>query len=115
MVTAVVPLDSPRQYFREERKELDALLYTAESGSAWTLVYPQFGVAVARPRLVRIPLAYAVRVGDAEWLAYVNTWIELKTLDGSFAEAYEQWILGRSARPDQPRWSVIREVLHWVD
>ena len=56
-----------------------------------------------------------MREGDGEWLAYVNTWIELKKLDGTFASAYERWILGRAAKADQPRWSVIRDVLHWID
>ncbi len=25
----------------------------------------------------------------------------------------DHWILGRHARPRQPHWSVIRNVLHW--
>ena len=26
----------------------------------------------------------------------------------------DHWILGRNARPRQPHWSVMRNVLHWV-
>ena len=46
----IVTLASPRQFFRGE-VELDALAYSAEAGSAWTLVYPQLqrGDSVARP------------------------------------------------------------------
>ena len=28
---------------------------------------------------------------------------------------YDYWILGIGAEPVQPRWSVIRNVLHWID
>jgi len=28
---------------------------------------------------------------------------------------YEHWILARSPEDSPPRWSVIRDVLHWVD
>jgi hypothetical protein len=28
---------------------------------------------------------------------------------------YDHWILGKTANQRQPRWSIIRNVLHWVD
>ena len=28
---------------------------------------------------------------------------------------YDRWILGKDAEQKEPRWSVIRNVLHWVD
>jgi hypothetical protein len=30
------------------------------------------------------------------------------------AALYDYWILGKNAVPTPPRWSVIRNVLHWV-
>jgi hypothetical protein len=33
----------------------------------------------------------------------------------SFAALYDYWILGKNAVPKPPRWSVIRNVLHWVE
>ncbi len=45
----------------------------------------------------------------------VNTWIELKRKDGTIDELFEHWILRKGQRePKRPRWSVLRDVLHWV-
>jgi len=40
---------------------------------------------------------------------------DLQRKNGTIQELYDHWILGRNAQPTQPRWSVIRNVLHWVD
>jgi hypothetical protein len=39
----------------------------------------------------------------------------LKRKDGTLDVLYRYWILGQNAAPQRPRWSVIRNVLHWVD
>jgi hypothetical protein len=44
----------------------------------------------------------------------LNTWIDLKTKDGTINELFVHWILGQNAVRRQPRWSVIRNVLHLV-
>jgi hypothetical protein len=36
-------------------------------------------------------------------------------MDGTIQTAYDHWILGRTAEEKKPRWSVIRDVLHWVE
>ena len=35
--------------------------------------------------------------------------------DGTIDALYGHWILGKYAVKREPRWSVIRNVLHWVD
>jgi hypothetical protein len=47
-------------------------------------------------------------------LAFVNSWIELKRRDRTLDRLYDHWILGESAEHAKPRWSVIRDVLGWV-
>ena len=109
-----VALASPRDFFEEEYRDLDAFLFTAEAGSAWTLLYPQFAVVVPQPGLTSFPLVYAAPRGEIKWVDYVNAWIELKQKDGTTERLYNYWILGRGAVEPKPRWSVIRDVLHWV-
>ena len=46
---------------------------------------------------------------------FVNTWIELKRRDGTIDALYRHWILGQQAGHRQPRWSIIRDLLHWVE
>jgi hypothetical protein len=45
-------------------------------------------------------------------IAYV---IEMKRRDGTLDTLYRHWIPGEAATSTTPRWSVIRNVLHWVD
>ena len=94
--------------------EVDALAIPAERGSAWTLLYPQFSVVVPEPGIMKVPLAYPIGRHDAAFAAFINSWIELKRKDGTIETLYDYWVLGREAAPQRRRWSVIRNVLHWV-
>ncbi|KPK65083.1 MAG: hypothetical protein AMS21_05750 [Gemmatimonas sp. SG8_38_2] len=112
----IVTLATPRAFFRETVEGLDALAYTAEAGSAWSVIYPEFAVAVPRPVPLRIPIAYVVPLGDQEFLNFLNTWIALKKMDGTFESAFRYWIMGRGVDETRaPRWSVARDVLGWLD
>ncbi len=109
-------IESPRDFFSNLRPELDAIVLTAEAGSAWTLIYPSFEVAVPKPDIIKIPLAYPVAGKDDQMADFVSSWIELhqkSSLD--FQRIYDHWILGLSAKERKPRWSVIRNVLGWVE
>jgi ABC-type amino acid transport substrate-binding protein len=108
----VVVLQSPREFFTRTDDSLDALVYSAEAGSAWSLIYPAYTVAVPQPDVLSVPLAYAVGRGDRELAEFVNTWIELKKKDRTIAGLYEYWVLGRNAVQHEPRWSVMRNILH---
>jgi Na+/H+-dicarboxylate symporter len=103
--------------FFSERPDaaFDAFVLTAERGSAWTLMYPKFSVAIPEPGLFKVPLAYPVAQQDEVFASFVNTWIELKRKDGTLDALYQYWILGLNAAPKQPRWSIMRNVLHWTD
>jgi Na+/H+-dicarboxylate symporter len=111
----LVLVDTPRDFFRDTSGELDALVFTAESGSAWSLVYPHYSVAVPQPDILKVPLAYPLARGDEAMVELLNTWITLKQRDKTLERLYEHWILGAHAAETGPRWSVIRDVLHWVD
>jgi ABC-type amino acid transport substrate-binding protein len=111
----IVPLDTAREFFRDESHDLDALVYSAEGGSAWCLIYPQYTVAIPHPDVAAVPMAYPIARGENEMRELVNTWVELKKRDGTIRRAYDHWILGKGAQKTGPRWCVIRDVLHWVD
>jgi ABC-type amino acid transport substrate-binding protein len=101
--------------FDRSAAHIDALALPAERGSAWTLMYPAYSVVVPEPDPMRVPLAYPVGRHDDAFVRFLNTWIGLKRKDGTFDAAYRYWILGQDAVPRSPRWSVIRNVLHWVE
>ena len=109
----IVVLTSPRAFFTNTAEEIDAYLYTAESGSAWTIIYPEFSVAIPQPAILKMPMAYPLP-NDTEWIAFVNTFIELKQKDGSLNQLFSHYIEGKGANYKEPRWSIIKDVLHWV-
>jgi ABC-type amino acid transport substrate-binding protein len=110
-----VPLASPREFFKEQAEELDALLFLAEAGSSWTLIYPAYTVVVPQPHPITIPVVYPMSNKDQKLLDFMNAWLELKKRDGTIGTVFEHWILGKGATKKTPRWSIIRDVLHWVD
>ena len=109
----IVPIDRMDDLFVPHDPPIDAMVATAERGSAYTLLHPEFSVAVPKPRPFRVPLAYVVAGRDAAMTAMVNTWIELKRKDGTIDQLFAHWILGQDSRPRPPRWSIVRDVLHW--
>jgi ABC-type amino acid transport substrate-binding protein len=94
---------------------VDAIALPAERGSAWTLIYPRYTVVVPEPSRIRLPLAYPMPRDDEAFAGLINMWIELKRKDGTIDALYQYWILGRNAEQARRRWSIIRDVLHWID
>jgi len=92
-----------------------ALMLSAEEGSAYSYRYPRYTVARVRSGGIRLPAAYAIPKGDVEMMEFVSNWIELKRKDGTIDSLYEYWMLGGASRSQEPRWSIIRNVLGWVD
>jgi ABC-type amino acid transport substrate-binding protein len=110
----VIELESARDFFEGSSKKADALLYTAEAGATWTLLYPAYSVVIPRPRTPTMPLAFAVDREDTELRAFLDRWIELSKGTGVIQRAYDHWFLGEDAVEKKPRWSILRNVLQWT-
>ena len=78
---------------------LDAFVLTAERGSAYTLLHPEYSVVVPKPQPLKVPLAYVIAGRDEALAAVVDTWIDLKRKDGTIDELFAHWIQGRDAVP----------------
>ena len=111
----IVRIDDERQFFEAPAGRFDAMLHAAEIASAWTLLYPSFGVVIPGPGLIKIPVAYPLPREEPELAQLVDRFIELKQKDQTLDALYRYWILGSDASRRAPRWSVIRDVLHWVE
>jgi len=107
----IVPFDSPSRMFDPVDPPLDAMVLTAERGSAYTLLHPEYSVVVPRPGTVKVPLAYVIAGRDGPLTAVIDTWIDLKRKDGTVDELFAHWIQGRDATPHQRRWSILDDVL----
>jgi ABC-type amino acid transport substrate-binding protein len=107
----IVAVDSASRMFEPDGRPLDAMVLTAERGSAHTLLHPAYSVVVPKPRPLKVPLAYVIAGHDAPLAAVVSTWIDLKRKDGTIDQLFGHWILGRDAEPRRPRWSILDNVL----
>ena len=95
--------------------DVDAILFASENGAAFTLLYPEFNVVVPTPSAF-VPLGYSVARGNDELLRTLNAWLGEQKAKGIVDELYRYWMLGQASKTDKaPRWSVIRDVLGWVD
>ena len=111
----ILPVHSYNQFFAGNIGTWDGIVMSAEAGSAWTLLYPDYTVVVPRPDPHIYPIGFVVAPGNQQLLNYLNSWITMTRKTIFMQRIYDRWILGKGAREKTPRWSVIRNVLHWVN
>ncbi|ABV88529.1 extracellular solute-binding protein family 3 [Shewanella pealeana ATCC 700345] len=109
-----VKIEGYKDFFRQKNHQYDAVVISAQAGSAWTLFFPGYGIALLENKS-RYPVAYAVAQNNQSLLNYINNWQRLRKVDGTKEAIYDYWMLGKGAEKVQPRWSIIRDVLHWVE
>jgi ABC-type amino acid transport substrate-binding protein len=110
----IVNLESAESFFSGEKAPADALVLSAEEGAAYTFRHPNYTLILPEKRIM-IPAAYALPRGESQWKDFVDSWIDLKRKDGSIESEYQFWMQGGAAKIKQPRWSIIRDVLGWID
>ena len=111
----IIPLDHPNQFFNQT--DADALLTTAETGTSMTLLHPHYDVAILQPYgTYKIMSVYVVSKDcDDASLMFLDYWLKMEDEYGSLDGKYNYWILGENPESKPPRWSIIKDVLHWVE
>jgi proton glutamate symport protein len=111
------PLRGPadqRRMFESGFPEVDAIGDLSEEGAAWTLLYPRFNLVVPKPTIFA-PLGFGVARGNQSLAQTIDAWVIAEKAKGTVDSVYRYWMLGEATRSTKPpRWSVIRNVLHWV-
>ncbi len=109
----IVPIDSEEEYFTGGKA--DALLNSAEEGYTMTLKYPFFDVAIIEPYdTYQMMYGYPVAKNSSEtYLLALNYWIRMENDYGMLEKKYDYWVLGNIPGTVGPRWSVVKNVLHW--
>lgn len=107
----MTPLETEDEFF--ERADLDALVTTAEGGSAWTLAYPEYGVVLPIKPAPEVPLVIPVAGRDIDLREYLNVWIKFHRTRGTLGTYFDYWIKGGGLEEREPRWSIGRDVLGW--
>ena len=103
-----------KDLLESDSNQFDAIVLPAENASAWTILYPSNVVAVPQP-IVSIPVAYMLPKNADSLADIINVWLDLKEKDGTMKSLYNYWVQGNIGSIQKPRWSIIRNVLHWID
>lgn len=106
----IVLLDSPHMFF-EQPHDFDALVMSAEAGSAWTLLHPKYSVVVPEDAQLTVSVGYPMPATALRLENVVSRWIDLKRKDGTIQALYNHWIEGRTAEKSSPRWCILTDVL----
>ena len=46
---------------------------------------------------------------------YISTWVDMTSKNGTLDRLFMHWIDGGGTKPEEPRWSAIRNKLQWVE
>lgn len=95
--------------------KVDSVMTSEIMGFAWCLSHPEFTLQDFNHSLGRKYLAYAVKINSYDWISFINNWMDLKRQYGFTESQNNLWIKGRISVPKEPRWSILRNVLHWID
>ena len=106
----VTELDSEAEFFNDKEYQDQIILTTAEGGSAWTLLYPDYVVVHPFPDRQGAPLVIAVSDEDLILEHFLSTWIKIKQTDGTIDALFAHWIQGETAKASEPRWSVMNYI-----
>lgn len=116
--------DAPPVIYRDKRAldrllaadapNIDAFAIISEEGAAWTILYPSFTLVPPSPP-VFLPMGYVVARSNTDMLLYLDTWLLSARSNGTIDQLYKYWMLGQVKAKQPPRWSIIRNVLGWVE
>lgn len=109
----IVVVESPREFLDAPEGRFDALMYSAEAGSAWTLLYPSFSVVLPKPGVISVPVVFGLPSDAPSLSRYINAWIALNKSSRQIDRLYKYWILGQGASHKKKRWSVVHNILGW--
>lgn len=103
--------------FAQDPPPADVLIWDEQESIAWTILHPKFFVVYPDPEIGVDTLGYPIRKDAGSFQCFLNGWLKLKKKEGFFQSQYDLWILSktREAFPEERRWSVLHDVLHWQD
>lgn len=91
-------ISTPRLFFKEEYKHIDAMLFGAPTASAWTLLYPNYTVVAPKPLIPALSMAFPINKNDLSFELFMRNWINMKQKDKTIKKLFRYWIEGK--KPD---------------
>jgi proton glutamate symport protein len=99
-----------------EMDHVDAWILNQVSATMWCVEHPGYSIVDFGGDLGKCYRGYPMRTDDSRFLLFINNWMQLKILDSFYKEQNDYWILGKIPPKEIAlRWSIIRNVLHWIE
>lgn len=95
--------------------EVDLYVWSETMGKVWCLTHNQFVAINYGEQLGKSYFAYPIREHATDFGFFLNNWLNLKEQSGFKKAMSDYWIEGISPNQRPPRWSILRNVLHWID
>lgn len=96
-----------------QRQDIDVAVWTFSQARSYAVTNEGFTAVKPRNLNEVMVFGYFLPSGSDQMQRYVNHWIELRELDGTLKRLSDYWIDGNPPGNTSPRWSIMRDVLHW--
>lgn len=91
-------ISTPRLFFKEEFKHIDAMLFGAPTAAAWTLLYPNYTVVAPKPLIPALSMAFPINKDDHAFELFMRNWIKMKQKDKTINKLFSYWIEGKKPK-----------------
>ncbi len=88
-------ISTPRLFFKEKYKHIDAMLFGAPAASAWTLLNPNYTVVTPKPLQPPLTMAFPINRNDHSFELFMRNWIGMKKKNKSLDRLFSYWIEGK--------------------
>jgi len=95
--------------------QVDAIMWAQLPAYVWCLANAEFTTLSYNQELGIKYFSYPFKSHSPDIITFVNQWLNLKRQSGFTEAQTNYWIKGKPIPSKEPRWSIIRNVLHWVD
>lgn len=95
--------------------KFDGYLWAELQSYIWCLTNPDFTTMTYHSELGKKYFAYPTSEATEQFVRFLNEWLFLKQEQGFTYKQRQYWFLGKEYNPEAKRWSILRDVLHWVE
>jgi proton glutamate symport protein len=96
-------ISTPRLFFKDKYKHIDAMLLGAPAASAWTLLNPDYTVVSPKPLQPVLAMAFPINKEDHSFELFLRTWIAMKKRSKSLDKLFKYWIEGKKPNGFTPK------------
>jgi len=75
-------------------------MYTAESASAWTLIFPRYSVVIPQGLEYKVPLSLVLPNRQPEFMDFINLWLDVEKTHGLIHKLETYWIYGQTEQKE---------------